>query len=164
MPRGHRGPHSRAVLPAARLVALTAAATLLASCKPSPPFLVQIRTRHELRVVTLKQPTSYYLGSQGTEGLEFELARSFAAQLGVPLSMYPVANERAMQAALAAGRAAIAAAQLTATPERRHIGKAAEPFARFLQLVVFLRYSVMPRITLQLDKAKLSVRTKNAQE
>ena len=95
MPRGHRRPQSRALTPAARLIALTAAATLLASCKPAPPYLEQIRTRHELRVVTLNLPTSYYLGSQGTEGLEFELARSFAAQLGVTLSMYPVANERA---------------------------------------------------------------------
>ena len=34
--------------------------------------------------------------------------------LGVTLSMYPVANERAMQAALASGRADIAAVQLTA--------------------------------------------------
>jgi len=47
--------------------------------------------------------------SQGTEGLEFELARSFAAKLGVTLSMFPVANVRAMQDALASGRADIAA-------------------------------------------------------
>ena len=116
MPRGHRGPRSRALPPAARAIALTAAAIFLASCKPAPPYLEQVRSRHELRVVTLNLPTCYYLGSQGTEGLEFELARSFASQLGVTLSMYPVANERAMQAELASGRADIAAAQLTATP------------------------------------------------
>ena len=91
---------SRTLPQAGRIAGLTAAALLLASCKPVPPALEQIRERHELRVVTLNLPTSYYLGSQGTEGLEFELARSFAAKLGVTLSMYPVANERAMQAAL----------------------------------------------------------------
>jgi membrane-bound lytic murein transglycosylase F len=164
MPRGHRRPQSRALTPAARLIALTAAAALLASCKPAPPYLEQIRTRHELRVVTLNLPTSYYLGSQGTEGLEFELARSFATQLGVTLSMYPVANERAMQAELAAGRADIAAAQLTATPEWRHFGKAAEPYARIPQLVVYHRESVKPRGTLQLEKAKLAVRANSPQE
>ena len=164
MTRGHRGPQSRALLPAARLVALTAAAALLASCKPAPPYLEQIRSRHELRVVTLNLPTSYYLGSQGTEGLEFELARSFATQLGVTLSMYPVANERAMQAELASGRADIAAAQLTATSEWRHFGKAAEPYARIPQLVVYHRESVKPRGTLQLEKAKLAVRANSPQE
>jgi membrane-bound lytic murein transglycosylase F len=164
MLRGHRGPPSRALPPATRLIALTALATLLASCKPAPPALEQIRARHELRVVTLNLPTSYYLGSQGTEGLEFELARSFAAQLGVTLSMYPVANERAMQAALASGRADIAAAQLTATSEWRHAGKAAEPYAHIPQLVVYARKGVKPRSTLQLEKAKLSVRAGSPQE
>jgi membrane-bound lytic murein transglycosylase F len=146
------------------LIALTAMATLLASCKPAPPALEQIRARHELRVVTLNLPTSYYLGSQGTEGLEFELARQFASQLGVTLSMYPVANERAMQAALASGQADIAAAQLTATPEWRHAGKAAEPYARIPQLVVYARDGRRPRSTLQLEKAKLAVRAGSPQE
>src|SRR5246500_5612735 len=103
---GPRRPSSRALPPAARArMAALGAAVLLASCKPAPPALEQIRARHELRVVTLNLPTSYYLGSQGTEGLEFELARSFATQLGVALSMYPVANERALQAEMASGRA-----------------------------------------------------------
>ena len=115
MPRGARRPRSLAVSQVARFAGLTAAAVLLASCTPAPSALEQIRARHELRVVTLNLPTCYYLGSHGTEGLEFELARSFAAKLGVTLSMFPVANERAMQAALASGRADIAAAQLTAT-------------------------------------------------
>jgi len=146
------------------MAALTAAAVLLASCRPAPPALEQIRARHELRVVTLNLPTCYYLGSQGTEGLEFELAKEFAAKLGVSLSIYPVANERALQAALASGRADIAAAQLTATPEWKHAGKAAEPYARIPQLVVYQRESARPRSTLQLEKAKLAVRAGSPQE
>ena len=159
-----RPPSSRALPPVGRMVALTAAAVMLASCRPAPPALEQIRARHELRVVTLNLPTCYYLGSQGTEGLEFELAKAFAAKLGVSLSMYPVANERAMQAALASGRADIAAAQLTATPEWNHYGKAADPYARIPQLVVYQRESVKPRGTLQLETAKLAVRANSPQE
>ncbi len=164
MLRGHRGPGSRALPSAARLLALTAVAGVLAACQPAPPYLDQIRARHELRVVTLNLPTSYYLGSQGTQGLEFELARTFASQLGVTLSMYPVANEQAMQIELASGRADIAAAQLTANPEWRHAGKAAEPYARIPQLVVYQRESQRPRSTLQLEKAKLAVRAGSPQE
>jgi peptidoglycan lytic transglycosylase F len=164
MTRGRRRPTSRALPPIARMAALGAAAVLLASCKPAPPALEQIRARHELRVVTLNLPTCYYLGSQGTEGLEFELARQFAAKLGVSLSMYPVANERAMQAALASGRADIAAAQLTVTSDWRHAGKAAEPYAHIPQLVVYQRESAKPRSTLQLETAKLAVRAGSPQE
>jgi len=147
-----------------RVTVLAATAALLASCKPAPSALEQIRARHELRVVTLNLPTCYYLGSQGTEGLEFELARSFAAQLGVTLSIYPVANERAMQAELASGRADIAAAQLTVTPEWRPAGKAAEAYARIPQLVVYERAGMKPRGTLQFETAKLAVRAGSAQE
>ena len=166
MQQGQRRPTSRAHPPAAaRLMAITtAAAALLAGCVPAPPALEQIRARHELRVVTLNLPTSYYLGARGTEGLEFELARSFAAQLGVSLSMYPVANERAMREELASGRADIAAAQLTATPEWSHAGKAADPYARIPQLVVYQRDNAKPRSTLQLERAKLAVRAGSPQE
>jgi len=146
------------------MAALTAAAVMLASCRPAPPALEQIRARHELRVVTLNLPTCYYLGSQGTEGLEFELAKAFATKLGVSLSMYPVANERAMQAALASGRADIAAAQLTATSDWNRYGKAAEPYGRIPQLVVYQRESQKPRSTLQLETAKLAVRANSPQE
>lgn len=150
--------------PMVRLAALTAAATLLASCQPMPSALDQIRARNELRVVTLNLPTSYYLGAQGTEGLEFELARAFASQLGVTLLMYPVANEQAMRDALASGQADIAAAQLTATAEWKHAGRAAEPYARIAQLVVYHRGANKPRSTLQLERAKLSVRAGSPQE
>ena len=48
----------------------------------SPPPLEQIRARGELRVVTLNLPTCYYLGAQGTEGLEFELASALRGRAG----------------------------------------------------------------------------------
>ncbi|MGH8211595.1 MAG: transporter substrate-binding domain-containing protein, partial [Steroidobacteraceae bacterium] len=159
-----RSPRRPLVPHVARVAALSAAVALLVSCKPAPPALEQIRARHELRVVTLNLPTCYYLGAQGTEGLEFELARQFAAQLGVTLSMYPVANERAMQAALESGRADIAAAQLTATPEWKHAGEAAKPYAQIPQLVVYQREGTKPRGTLQFETAKLAVRAGSPQE
>jgi membrane-bound lytic murein transglycosylase F len=138
----------------------------LAACSklaPAPGPEV-IRTRGELRVVTLNLPTCYYLGAQGTEGLEFELASTYAARLGVKLNMYPVANERAMQAELAAGRADIAAASLTSTPEWSRAGDAAEPYTLIPQLVVYHRNGVRPRETLQLESARVAVRAGSPQE
>ena len=126
--------------------------------------LAEIRARGELRVVTLNLPTCYYLGAQGTEGLEFELATAYAAYLGVKLHMYPVANEHALQAELAAGRADIAAASLTSTPEWSRVADAADPYTLIPQLVVYQRNGAKPRDTLQLESARLAVRAGTPQE
>ena len=146
-------------------VAAVAVLAALAGCaKPAPPAVDAIAARGQLRVVTLNLPTCYYLGAQRTEGLEFELASAYAARLRVNLVMYSVANERAMQAELAAGRADIAAASLSNTPEWSRAGDAAQPFARIPQLVVYQRNGVRPRDTLQLESARLAVRAGSPQE
>ena len=152
-----------------RALTLSAAITLLgslASCGhvAAPRALDEIRARGELRVVTLNLPTCYYFGAQGAEGLEFELARAYAARLRVKLSINALANETAMQAELAAGRADIAAASLTDSPDWSLAGAAASPYARIPQLVVYQRGHVQPRETLQLESARLAVRAGSPQE
>jgi membrane-bound lytic murein transglycosylase F len=149
--------------------AITLAALLSAVSGPgcgkvAPPALDGIHARGELRVATLNLPTCYYLGAERTEGLEFELASAYAARLGVRLNMYPLENERALQAELAAGRADIAAASLTNTPAWSHAADPATVYARIPQLVVYQRNGVRPRETLQLESARLAVRADSAQE
>lgn len=147
------------------LAAVLAALAALAGCSKFAPSPVdEVRARGELRVVTVNLPTCYYLGAQGTEGLEFQLATTYAARLGVKLNMYPVANERAMQAELAAGRADIAAASLTNNTDWSAAGEAAQPYTLIPQLVVYHRSGVRPRDTLQLESAKLAVRAGSPQE
>jgi membrane-bound lytic murein transglycosylase F len=141
-----------------------AAAGLVASCSQAPSALQQIRTRGELRVVTLNLPTCYYLGAQGPEGLEYDLATRFAAQLGVRLKIYAVPSETAVRSELASGHADIAAAQLTSSPAWWRAGKAAAPYAQIPQLVVYRRDEAQPRDTLQLESAKLAVRAGSPQE
>src|SRR5271170_4459392 len=151
-----------------RAFTLTAALYLLAAAagcsKLAPSETGPIRPPAELRVVTLNLPTCYYLGAQGTEGLEYELASAYAARLRVKLTMYTVANERALQAELAAGRADIAAASLTNTPEWSRVADAAQPYTLIPQLVVYHRTGVKPRDTLQLESATLAVRAGSPQE
>ncbi|HEY3786291.1 MAG TPA: membrane-bound lytic murein transglycosylase MltF [Steroidobacteraceae bacterium] len=143
---------------------LVGLALLLANCTEHPAALDVIRARNELRVVTLNTPTCFYYGAQGAEGLEYRLARAFAGELGVRLVMYPVSGEHAMQAELAAGRADIAAAQLTATRDWRRVGDAAQPYAQVAQLVVYRRDGKRPRSTLQIESSKLAVRAGSPQE
>ena len=143
---------------------LLVAAFLLPSCTEHPSALDSIRARNEIRVVTLNTPTCFYYGAQGAEGLEYKLAKTFAAELGVRLVMYPVSGEHAMQAELAAGRADIAAAQLTATRDWNRVGDAAAPYAQVAQFVVYRRDEKRPRSTLQIEAAKLAVRAGSPQE
>lgn len=155
----------RHLRPATGRVAIAIAATaLLAGCSHAPSALQRIRSSGELRVVTLNLPTCYYLGAQGPEGLEYDLASRFAAQLGVRLKIYAVPNEAAIRSELASGHADIAAAQLTAGAGWWRIGKAATPYAQIPQLVVYRRDETQPRDTLQLETARLAVQAGSAQE
>ncbi|HEX4388070.1 MAG TPA: membrane-bound lytic murein transglycosylase MltF [Steroidobacteraceae bacterium] len=152
---------------ALRLAAALSLLSLLGGCarhEAAPDVLAEIRARGELRVVTLNLPTCYYLGAQGTEGLEYELASAYAEHLGVRLNMYPLANEGELQAELAAGRADIAAASLSSSPDWARAADAAEPYTLIPQLVVYQHDGVRPRDTLQLESATLAVRAGTPQE
>ena len=140
--------------------------TTLAACNraPEPRVLDEIRLRGELRVVTINSPTTYYLGTHGAQGLAFDLAQSFSKKLGVALVITPVANMEAMQTELAAGRADIAAAQLTADEAWLKAGDAAKPYEEIEQLVVYRRGENRPKGTIQLESARLAVRAGSPQE
>ena len=154
-----RGAGSRVVA----LSAITAFALLVRSDRMPTP-LEQIRTRGELRVVTLNLPTCYYLGARGPKGLEYDLAKRFAASLGLGLKIYAVANEADLRAELAAGRADIAAAQITANAAWDRVGAPAEPYAEIPQLVVYRSGQAAPDSLLRLQDAMLIVRPHSPQE
>jgi membrane-bound lytic murein transglycosylase F len=117
-----------------------------------------------VRVVTLNSPTSFYHGAQGDEGFEFQLASRFAADMGVKLLMYPVADVRSMQAELAAGRADIAAAQLTADSGWARVGEASVAYDLIPQLIVYRKGKPRPRDTVQIESSRLAVRAGSPQE
>jgi membrane-bound lytic murein transglycosylase F len=137
---------------------------LVGSCTPQPPDAQRLHARGELRIVTLDSPTAYYRGAHGPQGLEYELASAFARRLDVSLVIYPVANVETMRAELAAGRADIAAAQLTADAAWRSIGDPADVYEHIPQLVVYRAGETRPRETLQIESARLSVRAGSPQE
>jgi len=152
-------------VPSVRPFAATLAAlALCAGCTEKPQALDEVRGRGVLRVVTVNSPTSYYLGAHGPEGLEFQLTRAFAESLGVNLVITPVADARAMQAELAAGKADLAAARITATDAWLQVGEATQPYEQIPQLVVYRRGQKRPRSTLQIENARLAVRAGSPQE
>jgi membrane-bound lytic murein transglycosylase F len=54
-------------------------------CTPKNNLLEHIKARGELRIVTRQTLTTYYENSRGKAGLEYDLVKRFAEQLGVKL-------------------------------------------------------------------------------
>ncbi len=103
------------------------ACLLLGTCSQPPSTLDQILSAGELRVVTLNNPSTYYLGAEGPQGPEYDLAAQFAADLGVALKIYSVRNPGDVRKEVSSGRAHIAAAGLAReqdAPEETSYGPA----------------------------------------
>lgn len=132
-----------------RLVAIVALALLLGTCSPSLDRLEQIEREGVLRVVTRNAPTTYYIGSEGPVGPEYDLALGFAEYLGVELEIYTVDNLSQVLPELLSGRAHVAAAALTITPARQQEVEFGPVYRRVTQQLVYRRGSWRPR---QLDQ------------
>ena len=107
------------------------AALFLVACVPKPPedrVLNEIRTRGSLRVVTINAPTTFFLGAHGAQGFEYELAKRFANELGVTLQIVTVQDRTGLRAALNAGQADIAAAQLSYDANWKRVGLASKAY------------------------------------
>lgn len=93
------------------------ACLLLSTCSEPPGLLDQILETGELRVVTLNSPSTYYLGVNGPQGPEFDLALELAKELGVALHIYSVDSSSSALDEVATGHAHIAAAGLSMDQE-----------------------------------------------
>ena len=144
-PRGRDGAHwvhwahraaraQHGLLALAVVPVLMLAVLLLAGC--SRDDLGELRTQGTLRVGTLNQPSSYYLGAQGPEGYDYALASAFASHLGLQLVIIPARDAAGLRKLLANGEADMLAAQLTADSDWRHVGLATQPYRQETQLVV----------------------------
>ena len=143
--------------------AALAAASLLAACAHPQSALQRIRASGELRVVTLNDPTSYYLGAHGPQGFEYRLASAFARELQVRLVIEPLPDEAAMRAALAAGSADIAAAQISPQGQWLQAGVLTDSYDEIPQLVVQGRGKSHAHELGELQGARIVVRAASPQ-
>ena len=72
----------------------------------------------EFRVITRNSPTTYYTGANGPEGPEYDLIKGFAEFIGVKLKLETSQRFTDLIPTVETGRAHVAAAGLTMTPER----------------------------------------------
>ena len=117
---------------------------LLGSCSNPPGVLDQILALGELRVLTHGGPVTFYYGGE-PRGIEFELARGFAARLGVDLKI--VVEDRLgdlLPGVRGGGRAHIAAASLTVTEPRRRLVAFGPAYGEVTQQVIYRRGTRRP--------------------
>lgn len=125
----------------------------LTACQKSDKPLTdieKIQQRGVLRVGTLNDQLSYFIGPNGPTGLEYDLAKQFADELGVKLEIKPSYHLSGLLPALKNDEVDIVAAGLTHTPERLKKFNAGPAYYYVSQQVVYKKGSWRPRNLQQL--------------
>ena len=119
---------------------LLLAVLLLGGCHKAEKMLPDPRQSKQIVVVTHNGPNTYYVNGDGEfAGLEYDLAKLFARELGPEYSVkfLVVDNITRVIPALLKGEAHFAAADLSVTQLRRHLVRFTEPYQTAQQRVVF---------------------------
>ncbi|MDN3614268.1 membrane-bound lytic murein transglycosylase MltF [Vibrio gallaecicus] len=136
-----------------KLLILTLSALGLLGCQiESEPksVLDQIRERGVLRVGTLNNQLSYYIGPDGPAGLDYELAQEFASQLGVKMEIKPAYRLSELFPALKKGEIDIIATGLTQNSNLTRSFRATPAYYYVSQQVVYKKGQWRPRNLKQL--------------
>jgi membrane-bound lytic murein transglycosylase F len=103
----------------AKCIVYAVCCLLVVGCKKAS-LLEQIKSHHELIVLTRNNPTTYYEGPDGPTGFEYDLASLFARYLGVELRVVVPPNFNDILPLVARGDAHLAAG-MTITDNRKEI-------------------------------------------
>ena len=126
--------------------------------------LEAIRARGELRVLTRENGTCYYRTPSGPAGLEYELAKAFADQLGVKLKLVVTENYHDMVPALLRGEADIIAAGFAVTERLKSHLAFGPPYMEVRPQVVGRRGGLSPRALSELIGQSLWVNARTSYE
>ncbi|MEC6796059.1 membrane-bound lytic murein transglycosylase MltF [Photobacterium sp. S4TG1] len=131
-----------------RFISLLLLTVLINGCQwqeNTPTSLEKIRDSGVLRVGTLNNQLSYYIGAEGPTGLDYELAQAFAKKLGVKLEITAMFTLSELFPALERGDIDIIAAGLTVTPDRLQGYHPAPAYYYASQIVVYKKGQRRPR-------------------
>ncbi len=137
--------------------------SLLAFCltrpPPPPPLpqLTDVQARGSLRVATVNSPVTFFTLHERDTGLEYDLAKAFADDLGVELQMFAVDSFPELLDAVARGQADLAAANITVTEAREQRVRFSQPYNSTIQYVVYKAGQKKPRTLPDLDGRALTV-------
>ncbi|TNF15935.1 MAG: transporter substrate-binding domain-containing protein, partial [Pseudomonadales bacterium] len=113
---------------------------MLTGCgeEPKPSVLEQVKAEGELRVVTRNSPATYFQDRNGATGFEYELAKRFAADLGLELKIETADNLDSLFSSLARPDGPVmAAAGLVDTPQRQRQARFSIPYLEVTPQVIY---------------------------
>lgn len=129
---------------------------ILPGCR-QPTQLERIQARGELIVATRHSPTTYYHGTEGPEGLEYDLITGFAGFIGVqPRFVFPRDLQHLLRQVMH-GEVHMAAAGLTPTGSRQQALRFSQPYQRITEQLVYRRGSRRPRSLADIRPGELQV-------
>lgn len=122
-----------------------------------PQGLETIRKSGRLVVLTRLAPTTYYLGTEGETGFDYEMTQALGRSLGVKVEYRAYDTEAELLEALAQRKGQLAAAGLVATEDRKARFASAPPHQTVRQLVVCRRDIRVPKKAADLAGLKIAV-------
>lgn len=126
-------------------------------------MLEQIKSDGQLVVITRNSPTTYYEDVDGPAGIEYELAKMFADELGVNLTLVVPESLGDLLEQLSQKSVHIAAAGLTITEEREKLYQFGPAYQEITEQLVYNISNKRPRDLSRLD-GSLEVVTDSSHE
>ncbi len=123
--------------PILHILSLLLVPLLLSTCSLESNELDRVKSEGRLVVLTRNSGTTYYEGPYGPTGLEYDLAKGFADELGVELEMIVENNVSEVLENLQDHDADFAAAGLTATRNRQAWARFTPPYQHITQQLVY---------------------------
>ena len=120
-------------------------------------LLEQIKANNEIIFVTRNNPTTYYEKADGAGGLEFELAKMFADELGVKLTLVIPESLNDLLLQVKNGNAHIAAAGLTITKQREKQFRFGPAYQEITEQLIYNASQPHPKSLSTLDDAQIEV-------
>ena len=126
-------------------------------------MLDQIKNDGRIVIVTRNSPTTYYEGVDGPAGLEYEMAKMFADELGVELTLMIPDSFNDLLDSISNNTVHIAAAGLTVTKDREKIFRFGPTYQKITEQLVYNIDNKRPRSVSKLD-GTLEVVTNSSHE
>ena len=117
----------------------------------SASLVENIKSNGQLVVVTRNSPTTYYEGADGPAGLEYEMVKMFADELGVELTLLVPDSFDDLLKQISENTVHIAAAGLTVTKEREKKFRFGPSYQEITEQLVYNRDNKRPKSLSKLD-------------
>src|SRR5690606_23448823 len=145
-------------------LAIVAVVASMVAMRPLPSTLERVQTRGELVVATRVSPTTWYQDQHGDTGLDYELARGFAAELGVELKLVRAESIEDIYQLVDSGEADMAAAGLAITALRSDDFRFSAPYQQVNDVLVLRQGEKAPASLHDLAERRIAVLAGSGQE